>query len=104
MGMPPYIDEYGNSLVEEALEAIYKEREIWKKTITSPNELQIRISQHPINLEEALASREDSPFPLGLIAKQIDRIKNDDYFLEYVDLKRDGNGNIVIKSSKETYR
>ena len=33
-----------------------------EKTITSPNELQIRISQHPINLEEALASREDSPF------------------------------------------
>lgn len=100
-GMPPYIDEYGNSLVEEALKAIYKEREIWKKTITNTNELQIRISQHPINLEEALASREDSPFPLGLIAKQIDKIKNNDYFLEYVDLKRDGNGNIVIKSSKK---
>ena len=29
--MPPYIDKFGNSLIQEALEAIYEERKQWKK-------------------------------------------------------------------------
>lgn len=97
--MPPYIDEYGNSKVEEALEAIIRMREVWKKQLR-PDMYQLRVSQHPINIQEAFAIREDSVFPLHLVAKQMQRIKNSEYFLEYVDLRRDDQGKIEIVPSK----
>ncbi|MFM7983498.1 MAG: hypothetical protein ACKPKO_29650, partial [Candidatus Fonsibacter sp.] len=39
--MPPYIDEYGNSLVEEALKALNKQFDIWKKEL-DPETYQLR--------------------------------------------------------------
>lgn len=54
--MPPYIDEYGNSLVAEALEALENQFEIWKKEL-DPEEYQLRISQRPRNIAEAFAAR-----------------------------------------------
>jgi hypothetical protein len=54
--MPPYIDKAGNSLVNDALEAIYEERKQWKKDL-SPEQYQLRISQKPTNIEEAFATR-----------------------------------------------
>ena len=98
--MLPYIDEYGNSLVEEALEAIFEQRAIWKKEL-SPDNYQLRISQRPITIEEAFASRTESPFPLHLVSQQIERIKNKEYFLEYVNLDRDAHGKVEILSSRK---
>ena len=98
--MHPYIDKYGNSLVEEALIAIKNEREQWKKDL-SPAQYQLRISQKPINIYEAFAYREESLFPLRLINKQIQRINDKEYSIEYVDLERDGDGKIeIIPSNK----
>ena len=43
--MPPYIDEYGNSEIEEAIVAITKlERERWKNELNG-EQYQLRISQ-----------------------------------------------------------
>ena len=48
--MPPYIDEYGNSLVEEALVALDEYFEECKKTM-DPEDYQLEISQHPRNID-----------------------------------------------------
>lgn len=98
--MLPYVDEYGNSKVEEAVAAILEERERWKKELT-PADYQLRISQKPLNIDEAFAAREESPFPLHLISQQIERIKNNTYYLEHVDLDRDIEGKIIIKPSRK---
>ena len=60
--MPPYIDQYGNSKVEEALEAIMKERDDWRKKL-NPEQYQLRISQKPTNIAEGFAYRKESIFP-----------------------------------------
>ena len=98
--MIPCIDEYGNSLVEKALEMILAEREEWKRNL-KPEDYQLRISQKPINIEEAFAYRKVSKFPLHLVTKQIRRIEDQEYFREFVDLHRDETGKIVAKESRK---
>ena len=61
-GMPPYIDEFGNSLVEDALKALADRYELIKKT-KDPASYQLEISQHPRYLSEAFAYRDISIFP-----------------------------------------
>lgn len=96
--MPPYIDEYGNSKVKEALEAIYEERKQWKKDL-SPEQYQLRISQKPTNIEEAFATRRESVFPPHLLSHQQKRIEDGEYPVEYVELETDEKNNIVAKKS-----
>lgn len=98
--MLPCIDEFGNSLVEKALEMIVEERLEWKKNL-KPEDYQLRISQKPINIEEAFAYRKVSKFPLHLLTKQIRRIEDQEYFREFVELSRDEHGKIVSKESRK---
>jgi hypothetical protein len=98
--MQPCIDEFGNSQVEKALEMILAEREVWKKTL-KPEDYQLRISQKPINIEEAFAYRKVSKFPLHLVTKQVRRIEDKEYFTEYVELDRDDKGGIVTRESRK---
>lgn len=98
--MLPCIDEYGNSLVEEALQMILEERIDWKKKLKS-QDYQLRISQKPINIEEAFANRKVSMFPLHLVSAQLRRIEDREYYTEYVDLYRDENGKVAARESKK---
>ena len=98
--MPPYIDEYGNSLVEGALQSIYEEREKWKKDL-SPEKYQYRISQHPVNIDEAFANRKISKFPLNLVINQISRIQDKDYPYELLELFRNETGTIEAKETRK---
>ena len=98
--MPPYIDEYGNSLVEQALEALNKEFELAKKNL-DPAAYQLSISQHPRTIEEAFATRKVSVFPPHLVSKQMQRIGDKDYSIEYVDLQRNAEGKIIAKESNK---
>lgn len=97
--MPPYIDEFGNSLVEEALQAIFEQRKIWKKEY-SPEKYQYEVSQHPINIKEAFDFRTESVFPIHLVQKQIAAIDNKEIFLEYLDIYRDEHGMPKFKESR----
>ena len=63
--MPPYIDDYGNSQIEEAIKAIKLERERWRSEL-SGEQFQLRISQKPLNIAEAFAYRKESIFPQGI--------------------------------------
>lgn len=105
-GRPPFIDQYGNSLVKEALADIQRERAMWKygdeetkQEPLSPALLQLRISQQPINIEEAFAIRKQSLFNSTRIREQLARIDNQDYKLEYIDLERTVENKIVAKPS-----
>ena len=98
--MPPYIDGYGNSLVEQALEALDKEFERLKKDL-APEAYQLEISQHPRNIEEAFASRKVSKFPSHLVSKQLQRIGDKEYPVEYVDLSRNAEGKIISTPSRK---
>ncbi len=96
--MRPFIDQYGNSLVEESVEAIDLMREQWKKDL-SPEKYQFRISQHPKNIAEAFDARELSLFPVHLIKAQIKRIEDKTYYQEFLDITRSAEGLPEVKVS-----
>ena len=98
--MPPYIDEFGNSLVEKALEALNIKFEGWKKDL-SPEKYQLRISQHPRNISEAFAYRKLSLFPQNLVAAQKRRIEEKEYSYEFLNLTRTPNGTIDASISNK---
>jgi len=98
--MPPHIDQYGNSLVEDALEALEQQFEQWKKDL-SPEDYQLRISQHPRNIEEAFAHRSVSVFPPHLVAAQQRRIDEKEYAYEFLDIFYDENGKPKVKETNK---
>lgn len=98
--MPPYIDQYGNSLVEEALTALEEEFVKLKKDL-EPAAYQLEVSQHPRTIEEAFATRKLSIFAPHLIAKQQQRIQDKQYPVEYLELSRDSDGKIIDKPSRK---
>ena len=98
--MPPYIDEYGNSLVEDALDALEKQFKQWKDEL-APEDYQLRISQHPRNIKEAFDHRTVSVFPTHLLAAQERRIEEKEYGYEFLDISTDTDGKpVVTKSNK----
>jgi len=98
--MPPFIDEWGNSLVKSALEAIELEREKWKKDLP-PEQYQLRISQKPTNIQEAFAYRKVSVFPTNLVSAQLKRIEEKEYPFEFLELEYGEDGKIVAKDSRK---
>jgi hypothetical protein len=98
--MPPYIDDYGNSLVEESLEALDKYFEECKKKM-SPEAYQLEVSQHPRNIEEAFAHRKVSIFPQHLVNAQLRRIEDKDYSYEFLDIRRDAEGKVTVKETSK---
>ena len=97
--MPPYIDEYGNSLIDEAIEAIVTERARWKNEL-SGEQYQLRISQKPLNIAEAFAYRKESVFPQGILSKQQKRIQEKEYPYELIKLDRDEKGIFAKRTNK----
>jgi hypothetical protein len=98
--MPPYIDKYGNSLIKEALEALDKQFETWKKEL-DPETYQLRISQHPRNIKEAFDHRTVSVFPSHLVGAQEKRIEDKEYAYEFLDIFTDENGKPTVKASNK---
>jgi hypothetical protein len=98
--MPPHIDEYGNSLVENALQALDEQFAKWKDEL-SPEDYQLRISQHPRNIEEAFAHRTVSVFPTHLLTAQQRRIEDKEYGYEFLDISTDENGKPTVKASNK---
>jgi len=97
-GMPPYIDEWGNSQPEEALAALEVTFADYKKKL-KPEMYQLRISQHPRNIKEGFAHRDISKFPQNLVTDQKRKIEENDFPYELVDLTEDLEGTLVVKKS-----
>jgi len=98
--MPPHIDLYGNSLVEESLIALDAQFEKWKKEL-NPEDYQLRISQHPRNIKEAFDHRSVSVFPTHLIAAQARRIEEKEYAYEFLDINTDADGKPTVTTSNK---
>ena len=98
--MPPHIDEFGNSLVEIALQALEDQFLQWKKDL-APEDYQLRISQHPRNIKEAFDNRSVSVFPTHLLAAQARRIEEKEYGYEYLDILTDETGKPSVKKSNK---
>ena len=98
--MPPCVDEYGNSKVEEALEML-DEYFAKKKKDLSPEDFQLEVSQHPRNIEEAFASRTVSVFPMHLVNAQKRRIEEKEYSTEFVELSKSADGKWLVDKSKK---
>ena len=98
--MPPHIDLYGNSLVEESLIALDAQFEKWKKEL-NPEDYQLRISQHPRNIKEAFDHRSVSVFPTHLIAAQARRIEEKEYAYEFLDITTDADGKPTVTTSNK---
>lgn len=98
--MPPHIDDYGNSLVEQALKALDEQFAKWKDEL-SPEDYQLRISQHPRNIEEAFAHRTVSVFPPHLLTAQQRRIEDKEYGYEFLDIFTDENGKVAVKQTSK---
>ena len=97
--MPPYIDSWGNSQIEEAIVAIERERERWKAEL-GPEQYQLRISQKPLNIAEAFAYRKASVFPQGILSKQMKKIEEKDYSYELIELDREQEGIVAKRTTK----
>ena len=67
----------------------------------APEEYQLRISQHPRNINEAFANRSVSVFPTHLLAAQQRRIEDKDYGFEYLDIFTDETGKPSVKTSNK---
>ena len=98
--MPPCIDDYGNSLVKQALEHLDAYFEKCKADM-SPELYQLELSQHPRNIEEAFAARTLSVFPTHLLTAQQRRIEEKEYGYEFLDISTDENGKAVVKVSNK---
>ena len=98
--MPPYIDDNGNSMVQEALAALDVKFEQWKKELR-PELYQLRISQHPRNIKEAFAYREESIFPLDLVGHQKIQIEEKAYPYELIKLSESIAGELVVRKTSK---
>lgn len=94
--MPPYIDEDGNSMIEEAKDWCLADREKKKKN-SSPEDYRLYISQHPFSISEAFAWRKDSIFPQDKLIKQQERIIESNKYGTPVSLSYDSLGKIAFK-------
>lgn len=98
--MPPYIDQFGNSKVEEALKALDEQFASWKKDL-DPQEYQLRISQHPRNIKEAFDYRTVSMFPQHLVTAQLRRIEDKMYAYEHLDIYRGTDGQAAVSATNK---
>jgi len=98
--MPPHIDKYGNSNVEEATIALQQQFDDWKREL-APEDYQLRISQHPRNIKEAFDNRSVSIFPTHLLSAQARRIEEKEYAYEFLDISTDANGKPIVKKSNK---
>ena len=98
--MPPHIDQYGNSLVEQATVALQAQFDEWKRDL-APEDYQLRISQHPRNIKEAFDNRSVSVFPTHLLAAQNRRIEEKEYGYEFLDIYADDEGKPAVKKSNK---
>lgn len=98
--MPPCVDEFGNSKVEEALKML-DAYFIQKKKDLSPEDYQLELSQHPRNIEEAFATRTVSLFPSHLVAAQKRRIEEKEYVTEFIELSKNADGSFNVDKSNK---
>jgi hypothetical protein len=96
--MPPFIDEFGNSMVDEAIKRLDELYEQWERDL-DPDVCQIRKSQRPKNMEIAFSARGESRFPLALVNSNKIDIEDGMYPYELIDLEKNTKDEIVVNTT-----
>jgi len=99
--MPPFIDEFGNSLVDDAVKRLDELYDQWERDL-DPDVCQIRKSQRPKTMEIAFSARGESRFPVALINSHKLEIDDGKYGYELIDLEEDIKGDIVAKRTTKS--
>lgn len=98
-GMPQACDEFGNTLVEEALELLKQQEEEWK--LLPPEQYILRKSQNPKTIKEAFAWRKQAYFNVQRIERRQEELKlqlqNGIVKQKQGLLEEDKEGNIKLK-------
>lgn len=121
--MPPYIDQFGNSVIftptpaqaadirstwvektglpiedfdpaRGAYQALMEKRVHLKADLT-PEDYQLEISQHPTTIEEAFKWREESIFPPEHVSTQRARIAAGEYPKQFIELSDDNEKGVI---------
>ena len=102
-GMPGFVDEFGNSFVDEALEYLNNKYDKLEKEVDA-QDYQYEISQHPRYMKEAFAYREVSKYPVRMIERKQQELKDlektdasNKKLPKRVELEEDNSGNIKWK-------
>lgn len=74
--LEPYIDEHGNSKIEEAVESIEKARESKKRTSVASSDYLKYIGQRARTPREAFSSGSDNIFPAAEIMAQLNKVES----------------------------
>jgi hypothetical protein len=90
-GMAGFVDEFGNSDVEGAIEHLEREKEKWQRDL-DPKAYAIRCSQRPTYLDEAFKFRGETDMPVIILQGQEERIKANQFPYELVDLEYGNSG------------
>lgn len=72
-GMPEAVDEFGNSLVDKALDLLKEQEEKWK--LLPPEQYILKKSQNPTTIQEAFAWRKQSYFNVQRIERRQEELK-----------------------------
>lgn len=106
-GMPGFIDEFGNSKVQEALDYLNKTYDELEKSVDA-QDYQYEVSQHPRYQKEAFAYREISKYPVRLIERKQQELKDleksnptSKKLPKKVILEEDSEGKITFKHSEK---
>jgi len=106
LAKPPYIDKYGNSLIEIAKESDLKEREKKLKGVRRRSDYDNFVSQNAWTPQEAFVLSKGNKFPAALLARQLAKIeaKKELKYLKDIgrfDLKQDGTVEFVPDPRKK---
>lgn len=95
-----YMDEDGNSLVEQCEIDLLEQRKFAKDS-KSLGEYQLQISQKPLSLTEAFAFRSDSYFPQAILANQLQKLEIKKPKTTVVELFEKPDGGISYTTNTE---
>ena len=102
-GKQIFMDEFGNSLKEKAIEELMKQRNTVKDGGASQTSIDRFISERPLKPQEAVLELGKNIFPRKLLMDQLTRIRTNTKLRNMkhiVDLSWDGNGGVQATEKK----
>ena len=102
-GKQKFMDEYGNSYKELAIEELIRQRNIIKDGGATQQSIDRFISERPLKPQEAVLELGKNIFPRKLLMEQLTRLRTNkklQNMKHIVDLTWDGNGKVIATEKK----
>ena len=102
-GKQKFMDEYGNSYKELAIEELIRQRNIIKDGGATQQSIDRFISERPLKPQEAVLELGKNIFPRKLLMEQLTRLRTNkklQNMKHIVDLSWDGNGKVIATEKK----